>query len=75
MNDDLSQLETDAAESDSGHHRRHRHKRKRGHRKKVYRQLIIGLLFVLACVGAFLVWHLLVQDPSARPNASFHLAR
>jgi type II secretory pathway component PulL len=46
---------------------RHRRKKKRGH-KKVWRKVIIAALFILACVSAFLFWHLLVQEPAPRTS-------
>jgi hypothetical protein len=50
---------------------RHRHKRKRkhSHRNRIPREVIIGLLLVLACLAAYGVWYFLVQDTPRRTAA------
>ena len=49
-------------------HSRHRQKRKRkhSHRNKIPQQVIIFMLFALACMVAFGAWYFLVQDHPPR---------
>jgi hypothetical protein len=65
---DSPQEELPEEKASSG--RRHRHRRKRRSHKKLFRKIIIAVLFVLACVGAFYAWHVLVQDPVPRPTSA-----
>lgn len=63
---DLSSEDLQDRDQDSGHSH-HRRKKKRRHRK-LLRKIIIGALFVLACVVAMVTWYLLVQDPAPRTS-------
>ncbi len=58
----------DSDETTSSGNERHRHKRKRkhSHRNKVPREVIIGVLLILACLAAYGAWHFLVQDGPGR---------
>jgi hypothetical protein len=65
---DSPQEELPEEHSSSG--RRHRHRRKRRSHKKLWRKIIIVVLFVLACVGAFYAWHIMIQDPVPRHSSA-----